>query len=167
MFDVNIKGGITFKESDNFGYGEGFTVFETEYGNIGIGICYDIRFPELTKIYKEKYNCDIMVFPSNFSQYTGTLHWDILMKARAVDNNCYFIKCCPSRNYETPNFYQAYGHSQIISPEGKVLATCSYEEGIVNTEIDLNLIVEREKAMNLKDNRRSDMYTIVDKVKNN
>ena len=57
LFDVNIKGGIVFKESDNFGYGQEFTVFKTEFGNIGIGVCYDIRFPEFTKIYKEKFNC--------------------------------------------------------------------------------------------------------------
>lgn len=161
LFDVNNKRGIVFKESNSFGYGEKLTVLKTEFGNIGLGICYDIRFPELTKIYKEKYNCNLIVFPSNFSTFTGTMHWDILMKSRAVDNNCFIIKCSPSRNYENPEVYQSYGHSQVVSPYGSILATSSYEESIVYCEIDFKLVEQRENEINLIDNRRNDMYELI------
>ncbi len=161
LFDVSIKNGITFKESDKFSYGQKLTVFKTEFCNIGIGICYDIRFPEMTKAYKEIYNCDVMIFPSNFSKYTGSLHWDLLMKSRAVDYNCFFIKCCPSRNYETPSSYQSYGSSQVVSPYGRVISSCSYEVGVVNSEIDLGLVRIREKEVPLYEGRRDDMYKLI------
>lgn len=161
LFDVDIKGKITFKESDKFGFGEGFSVFKTEFGNIGLGICYDIRFPEFTKTLKEKYGCNVIIFPSNFSTHTGKMHWDILMKIRAVDNNCFFIKCCPSRNYEEPKSYQSYGYSQVCDPTGKFLVSCTYEESINCADIDLEVVSHREKEINLKDNRRNDLYELV------
>lgn len=161
LFDVSIKNGITFKESDKFSYGDKLSVFKTEFCNVGIGICYDIRFPEMTKAYKEVYECDVMIFPSNFSKFTGSLHWDLLMKSRAVDYNCFFIKCCPSRNYEIPGSYQSYGSSQVVSPYGRVISSCSYEVSVVNCEIDLGLVRRREKEVDLNEGRRDDMYKLV------
>lgn len=86
LFDVDIPGGVTFFESDFCQPGPPqFTTFKTEYATFGIGICYDIRFPEYSLSLAHKHNIDVLAFPANFSLRTGELHWDLITKTRAVD----------------------------------------------------------------------------------
>lgn len=86
LFDVNIPGGIVFYESDYVVPGPAqFTTFDTEYAKFGIGICYDVRFPEYSLMLAHKHDIDVLAFPANFSCKTGDLHWDLLAKTRAVD----------------------------------------------------------------------------------
>lgn len=84
LFDIDIPGKITYKESLTFSAGNNYTIVETEYGKFGIGICYDIRFPELAQVMREK-GCHFLVYPGSFNLTTGPLHWELLLKARAVD----------------------------------------------------------------------------------
>jgi omega-amidase len=94
LFDVNIPDHIVFEESEYVEQGEAqFTVFSTEFGNIGIGICYDIRFPEYSLLLSQKYNCKMIAFPANFAMRTGDLHWDLLNRSRAVDCQLFVAGC--------------------------------------------------------------------------
>ena len=97
LFDIDIPGKITFKESDTLTGGEGLTVIDTELGRIGLGICYDIRFPELAALYAAR-GVQILVYPGAFNTTTGPLHWELLQRARAVDNQLFVLTCSPARD---------------------------------------------------------------------
>lgn len=100
LYDINIPGKIVNKESDFVKHGPpAVTIFETEYCKIGIGICYDIRFPEYAQLLKEK-GAEIICYPSNFALKTGEMHFDILRQGRAVDNLSYLITCGSASNVE-------------------------------------------------------------------
>jgi omega-amidase len=85
LFDIDIPGKITFQESKVLSSGNQLTTVVTEFGNIGIGICYDIRFPEMAQIYRQK-GCDLLFYPGAFNMTTGPAHWQILQQGRALDN---------------------------------------------------------------------------------
>ena len=86
LFDVNIPGGITFYESSFMASGPPqFSLFRTEYATFGLGICYDIRFPEYSLLLARKFGAQVLAFPANFSFPTGELHWDLITRSRAVD----------------------------------------------------------------------------------
>ena len=85
LFDVDFPGKITFKESDFLCPGDSPTVFDTEYGKIGLAICYDMRFPELSLL-MAKAGARVLIYPSMFNQTTGPLHWELVLRSRAVDN---------------------------------------------------------------------------------
>jgi omega-amidase len=118
LFDINIKDKIKFSESDVLSPGNSPCLLHTEYGKIGIGICYDLRFPRLADIYSTM-KADILIYPGAFSIYTGEMHWTLLQKSRALDNQVHVITCSPARDMEAK--YKAYGHSSVISPWGKVI----------------------------------------------
>ena len=95
LFDIDIPGKATYKESDTFGAGNKIVTFDTEYCKFGLGICYDVRFPELG-ILMAKQGAKVLVYPGNFTVHTGNIgHWDLLLKARALDNQVNF--CCLKR----------------------------------------------------------------------
>lgn len=160
LFDISIPGKIEYKESAFLTPGNQFGVFETEYGKFGVGICYDIRFAEYALTLRKEYNVDFLVYPAAFSLPTGTLHWDILGKGRAVDNQAYVILCSPSRNYENPNDYQAYGHSQVIDPYGAVVSSTGFEEDIVTARIDNKKNDEIRENIPVWKQKRWDLYNL-------
>lgn len=84
LFDIDIPGRMTFKESDTLSAGSSLTTVDTPYGKIGIGICYDIRFPQLALLYREV-GCKLLIYPGAFNMTTGPIHWELLQRARAVD----------------------------------------------------------------------------------
>lgn len=106
LFDVNIPGGVTFYESDFIEKGPAqFTTFTTEYATFGLGICYDIRFPEYSLLLAHKFNVDVLAFPANFALRTGDLHWDIVTKARAIDCQTFVAMCACARNVDEPKLF--------------------------------------------------------------
>ena len=86
LFDIDVPGKITFKESDALTAGDDFTTFETPFAKVGLGICYDIRFADLAQIYARDFGCQLMLYPGAFNMTTGPDHWELLARARAVDN---------------------------------------------------------------------------------
>ncbi|AKL94407.1 amidohydrolase [Clostridium aceticum] len=159
LFDIDIKGKITFKESDVFEAGEKVTVVDTEFCKIGVAICFDVRFPELMRIMALK-GAEVIIIPAAFNTTTGPAHWHDTIKIRAVDNQVYCIGASPARNLQSN--YHAYGFSTIIDPFGKVIAATKEEETIIYGEIDLDYLEKVREELPLLKNRRKDLYTLTE-----
>ncbi|OPJ56349.1 carbon-nitrogen hydrolase family protein [Alkalithermobacter paradoxus] len=157
LYDVDIKGKVFVKESDIFSYGQDITVFDTEYCKIGLSICYDIRFPEVFRIMEQK-GAKLIVVPAAFNIVTGPMHWDLLVKARAVDNQVYIAAVSPARNYDEK--YVIYGHSKVSDPLGNIVDSLDEKEGILYSEINLDYISKVREELPLLKHRRSDLYEV-------
>ena len=159
LFDVDIPGEISFKESDVLSPGTELTVVDTAVGRLGIGICFDVRFPELAMACANR-GAQIMVYPGAFNTVTGPLHWELLQRARAVDNQMFVLTCSPSR---VPGAgYQAWGHSTAVGPWAEVIATTDEKPGTVHCELDMEQIRVRRRNMPLEKQRRGDVYELRD-----
>jgi len=165
LFDIDIPGKMTYQESKTLSPGSEFTYFETEFCNVGLGICYDIRFPEYAQILKKNYNIDLLIYPAAFNTTTGPMHWELLMRSRALDNNVHIAMCSPARNTENPNVYQCYGFSSIYDPYAKLIATTGFEEDIIFGEIDLQSNRDIEQQIPTWKQKRFDMYETIEKAK--
>lgn len=132
LFDIDIPGGITFRESDVLSPGNRFVIIEVDNCKIGIGICYDIRFSELARLYRKK-GCDVLLFPAAFNMKTGPLHWELLGRARANDNQTFVGLISPSRDASAG--YIAWGHSMVVDPWGKVLQSAKEGDEIIVQDI--------------------------------
>lgn len=160
LFDIDVKGKIYFKESDTLSAGSNFTVIETELARIGIGICYDIRFVELSRIMTLN-GAEILIFPGAFNLTTGPAHWEILFKSRALDNQVYTIGVAPALD-KTAN-YNSFGHSIAVNPWGEVIEELDFDEDLKIVEIDLNEIKRIREEIPILKNRRCDLYEIKEK----
>ncbi|PWZ57741.1 Omega-amidase, chloroplastic [Zea mays] len=159
LFDIDIPGKITFKESKTLTAGHYPTVVDTDVGRIGIGICYDIRFQELAMLYAAR-GAHLLCYPGAFNMTTGPLHWELLQRARATDNQLFVATCGPAR--DTSAGYVAWGHSTLVGPFGEVIATTEHEETTIIAEIDYSLIEQRRQFLPLQHQRRGDLYQLVD-----
>ncbi|KAJ3673626.1 hypothetical protein LUZ60_005618 [Juncus effusus] len=159
LFDIDIPGKITFIESKTLTAGQTPTIVDTEVGRIGIGICYDIRFQELAMLYAAR-GAHLLCYPGAFNMTTGPLHWELLQRARAADNQLYVATCSPAR--DTNSSYTAWGHSTLVGPFGEVLATTEHEEAIIVAEIDYSLLELRRTNLPLGKQKRGDLYQLVD-----
>jgi predicted amidohydrolase len=137
LFDINIKDKITFFESKVFGEGKEFTIFDTLYGKMGVAICFDLRFPEMIKK-MALMGCEVIIAPAAFNQVTGPLHWELVLRSRAVDSQCFLMATSPALNEELS--YHAYGHSAVVDPYGKVQHMLGSDEGMILTDIDLGMV---------------------------
>ena len=157
LFDIDVKGKIYFKESDTLSAGNDFTVIKTDLATIGIGICYDIRFVELSRIMAIE-GAEILIFPGAFNLTTGPAHWELLFRSRALDNQAYAIGVAPALDKDAN--YNSFGHSIAVNPWGEVIEELDFDEDLRIVEIDLDEInIIREEIPILK-NRRTDLYEI-------
>lgn len=156
LFDIDIPDRITFKESDSLTAGDSLSSFTTPWGKIGLGICYDLRFPQLSSILRYSHGCDMLIFPGAFNTTTGPAHWELLLRSRAVDNQLFVLACSPARNADAS--YQAYGHSSVVDPWGEVVATTAHEEDIVTATVDSELVREVRSRIPVAAQRRLDVY---------
>ncbi len=157
LFDIDVKGKIYFKESDTLSPGNQVTLAKTEFGDIGIGICYDIRFPELARLMAES-GAQILVYPGAFNMTTGPAHWELTFRARALDNQVFCIGVAPALNSKAS--YHSYGHSIITNPWGEVVTQLDEKENLKIAEIDLDEIKKVREELPLLKNKRSDLYKI-------
>jgi omega-amidase len=155
LFDIDVKGRQTFKESDTLTPGKSVTVVETEFGKVGIMICYDIRFPEFARMTIER-GARMIIVPGAFNMTTGPAHWEMIFRARAVDNQVFMIGTAPARDVN--NFYVSYGNSIIVSPWGDILNRLDGEEEVMVTEIDLDEITRIREQLPVLKQRRTDLY---------
>jgi len=155
LFDIDIPGKITFKESETLTGGSSVTLIDTDYGRIGIGICYDIRFPELAMIAARK-GAIAMIYPGAFNLTTGPLHWELLQRGRAVDNQIYVSMCSPARDMTAG--YHAWGHSTVVDPMGAVIATTEHEEDIIYADIEPTKLEAARGGIPVTTQRRFDVY---------
>jgi predicted amidohydrolase len=133
LYSANVAGGESHNESHRFKAGEKIAIASTKFGNIGMTICYDLRFPDLyRKIAKNKTH--IITVPAAFTQYTGQAHWHTLLRARAIENACFIV--APAQTGNHPGNRMTYGHSIIIDPWGKILAEAGTDETIIKANID-------------------------------
>lgn len=160
LFDVDVEGGIYFKESDTLTPGNEFTVCETDFGKIGMGICYDVRFVQLAQINVEK-GANILFYPGAFNMTTGPAHWELLFRSRALDNQVFTVGVAPALNENAS--YHSYGHSIVVSPWGEVICQLDYTEELKIVEIDLDEIEKVRNEIPVLKNRRNDLYGINEK----
>ncbi|XP_006458404.1 hypothetical protein AGABI2DRAFT_190688 [Agaricus bisporus var. bisporus H97] len=155
LFDIDIPGKITAKESDTISSGDALTMFDTEFARIGVGICYDIRFPELAMIAARR-GCQVLIYPSAFSMTTGELHWELLQRLRAVDNQVFMGMCSCARDAKAK--FKAWGHSMVVDPMGKVLAEAGEDEEIVYVRIEAEELDRARQGIPVSGQRRFDVY---------
>ncbi|MBP3729689.1 MAG: carbon-nitrogen hydrolase family protein [Lachnospiraceae bacterium] len=155
LFDVDIRGGQRFKESETLSVGDQITVFDTEFGRMGLAICFDMRFPELARRMAEE-GARTILAPAAFNMTTGPAHWELMFRSRAVDNQCYVIGTSVARD-EAFN-YVAWGHSLVADPWGRVLSELGAEPGMAVTDIDPAYVEEVRQQLPLLSARRRDLY---------
>lgn len=155
LFDIDVKGGIRFMESETLTPGNSMTILDTEYCKIGVGICYDVRFPELFRKMTLE-GIKLAVLPGAFNMTTGPAHWELTMRARALDNQIYFAAVSPARDTEGP--YQAYGNSCIASPWGEFIGKTDARESIVYGTIDLDYVDDIRNQLPLLKHRKPELY---------
>jgi omega-amidase len=157
LFDVSVKDRISFMESEVLAAGNDITVIETEFCGIGIAICYDIRFPELSRIMALR-GAELLIFPGAFNMVTGPAHWELLIRTRAVDNQVYIAAASPAKNMDAS--YTAYGNSMISDPWGEIMARAGAGEEVVTADISSDKINRIRNEMPLLKHRRTDIYQL-------
>ncbi|XP_046407224.1 omega-amidase NIT2 [Ischnura elegans] len=160
LFDINIPGGIQFQESSTLKAGNKVTTFTAHDWKFGIGICYDLRFEELARLYRNK-GCHVILYPGAFNWTTGPLHWELLLRGRAVDNQVYVAGVsgayCPQASY------QAWGHSTVVDPMGQVVTKAKHDEAVFCVDLDMSLVEKVRQQIPVFSQRRTDVYETVEK----
>jgi predicted amidohydrolase len=133
MFDVDLAGGESYRESNAFRPGGRTVLAETPWGVLGMTVCYDLRFPHLYRALAQA-GADFLAVPSAFTVPTGSAHWHVLMRARAIENGCFIF--APAQWGQHAEGRRTYGHSLIVDPWGEVLADAGEGVGIVSARID-------------------------------
>lgn len=157
LFDIDVKGGQTFKESDTLTAGDSDTVFDTEFGKIGVMLCFDIRFPELSRMMVND-GARIVFVPAAFNMTTGPAHWELSFRTRALDNQIYMVGCAPARDVSAG--YISWGHSIVTDPWGRVTGMLDENEGILLAELDMDYEEQVREELPLLKSRRKDMYKL-------
>lgn len=160
LFDISVPGGITFKESAVLSPGNELTIVDIGPCKIGIGICYDLRFLEMASLYRDQ-GVDIIVYPGAFNMTTGPFHWELLLRARAVDNQVFVAACCGARDENAD--YVAWGHSMLVDPWGKKVVEAEASETTLIADIDLNACQKIRQQIPVSYQRRKDLYELIQK----
>lgn len=155
LFDIDVEGKFRFMESDTLTAGDRLTVIDTEFCKVGVAICYDVRFPEwFRKMALE--GAKLIVLPAAFNTTTGPVHWDLLMRSRAMDNQVYFAANAPAQ--DDYGIFKAYGNSCIVDPWSEFVAHADEKECILYGDIDLEKVENIRQQLPLLKHRRPQLY---------
>lgn len=157
LFDINVTGGQCFRESDTLSPGNQITCFDTEFGKVGLCICYDFRFPETARLMAQD-GAKLILVPAAFNMTTGPAHWELMFRQRAVESQCYVIGTAPARDMESS--YISWGHSIAVDPWGTILAQMDEKEGIRLVEFDFDYLEKVRQELPLLKHRRTDLYEL-------
>ena len=152
MFDVDLEGGESYRESRTYRPGEQAGLADLPWGRLGVTICYDLRFPALYRALAEA-GATMLTVPSAFTVQTGEAHWHVLNRARAIENGSFLFAAAQCGKHESKR--ETYGHSLIVDPWGRILAEGGVEPGVVMAEIDLGEVTAaRARIPSLQHGRR-------------
>lgn len=164
MFDVDLDNGESWRESAVYRPGGEARVAELPFGKLGFAICYDVRFPALFRT-EAVAGAEVLTVPAAFTRQTGEAHWEVLLRARAIENGAFLIAAAQAGVHEDGR--ETFGHSMIIDPWGKVLASAGGSgEAVVIAEIDVDQVkAARAKIPNLKNARDFTLDTVAAEAK--
>ncbi|MBR3396692.1 MAG: carbon-nitrogen hydrolase family protein [Lachnospiraceae bacterium] len=162
LFDVDFRDGQYFKESDTFSAGDEVTLFDLGGMRFGLCICFDMRFPELTRLMALQ-GAEAVVVPAAFNRTTGPMHWETMFRQRAADDQVYTIGCAPAADENAE--YVSYGNSIICSPLGRILQRAGTGPEMLLAEIDPEAVREAREQLPLLPARRTDIYEVREKVR--
>jgi predicted amidohydrolase len=155
MFDVDLGGGESYRESSNYRAGELAVVADLPWGRLGLTVCYDLRFPALYRALAEA-GASFLAIPSAFTRKTGEAHWHVLLRARAIENGSFVFAAAQGGSHE--NGRETFGHSLIVDPWGRILAESGTEPGILVAEIDpAEIAAARSRIPSLIHGRRFEL----------
>jgi deaminated glutathione amidase len=152
MFDVDLAGGESYRESRNYRPGEQAVLTDLPWARLGLTVCYDLRFPALYRALAEA-GATMLAIPSAFTKQTGEAHWHVLIRARAIENGSFVFAAAQGGKHESGR--DTYGHSLIVDPWGRIIAEAGTEPGVVMAEIDLAEVANaRARIPSLQHGRR-------------
>ena len=155
MFDVDLAGGESYRESNNYRSGEVAVVADLPWGRLGMTVCYDLRFPDLYRALAEA-GASFLAIPSAFTRQTGEAHWHVLQRARAIENGAFVFAAAQGGRHE--NGRDTFGHSLIVDPWGRIIAEGGTEPGVVMAEIDpAEVAAARARIPSLRHGRRFEL----------
>ncbi len=154
LFDCDLPT-ARFYESETLTAGSEVTTFDTEFGRIGLMICFDIRFPELSRLMADR-GAKMIIVPAAFNMTSGPAWWDIMFRARATDNQLFMAGCSPARDKNAG--YVAWGHSLVADPFGKIIAQLDETEGTLYCDVDLAQVEDFRSQYKILKARRLDVY---------
>lgn len=157
LFDIDVAGGQSFHESETLSPGDRITVFDTEFGKIGLCICYDFRFPELARLMALR-GARVLLVPAAFNLTTGPKHWELMFRAQAMFQQVYALGTAPARD-ETSS-YQSWGHSIAVNPWGEVMRQLDEREGYQLVDLPLGEVESVRAQIPLLRHRRTDLYAL-------
>lgn len=144
LFDVSLDNGEQYRESQVFEHGESPAVLETPFGRVGLAICYDLRFPELFRHLLDQ-GAELFIIPSAFTAQTGQAHWEVLVRARAIENLAYVIAANQGGRHE--NGRATFGDSMVVDPWGRIIARLAQGEGCVLAELNRGQLQQVRKGL--------------------
>uniref|UniRef100_A0A0K0DJ02 CN hydrolase domain-containing protein n=1 Tax=Angiostrongylus cantonensis TaxID=6313 RepID=A0A0K0DJ02_ANGCA len=158
LFDIEIPGKVRLMESEFSKKGTKVVPpVETPVGRLGLSICYDLRFAELA-LWNRQRGADILSYPSAFTLNTGLAHWETLLRARAIESQCYVVAAAQTGKHNEKRF--SYGHSMVVDPWGVVIAQCSERVDMCFADVDLSYVDELRSMQPVFAHRRADLYTL-------
>jgi predicted amidohydrolase len=151
MFDVELPGGESYRESRNYQPGNTGVVADLPWGRLGLTVCYDLRFPHLYRALA-KAGADVLAIPSAFTRKTGEAHWHVLLRARAIENGCFVLAAAQAGRHESGR--ETYGHSLIVNPWGEIVAEAGVDPGVIVADIAPGEVVAaRQRIPSLQHDR--------------